>query len=155
MADQTNSPADAVKLADFMCFTIYSTNLAYSRAYKQVLEKLGLTYPQYIALIALWEDGKLTVKGLAEKLYLEPSTITPMIKRLEAMGYVSRTRDLEDERVVWVSLTEAGRSLREKGFGFGKQTVAASGLAPDEFAVLQKAVARLRNNLIMSVEDDV
>ena len=69
-------------LADFMCFAIYSTNLAYSRVYKPVLDQLGLTYPQYITLIALWEQDGQTVKSLGEKLFLEPSTMTPMLKRL-------------------------------------------------------------------------
>jgi DNA-binding MarR family transcriptional regulator len=135
-------------MADFMCFAIYSTNLAYSRVYKPVLDALGLTYPQYLAIIALWEEDNQTVKSLSEKLFLEPSTVTPMLKRLEAMGYVRRERDKEDERNVRISLTDAGRALREKGLGFGKQTVAASGLSPEEFPLLQKAVVRLRDNLI-------
>src|ERR1700749_377345 len=99
-------------LADFMCFAIYSTNLAYSRVYKPVLEQLGLTYPQYIAIIALWEENQQSVKALSEKLFLEPSTIPPMLQRLEAMGYVRRNRDNDDERSVRVSLTEQGRRLR-------------------------------------------
>jgi DNA-binding MarR family transcriptional regulator len=140
--------AKAPHMADFMCFAIYSTNLAYSRVYKPVLDALGLTYPQYLAIIALWEEDNQTVKALSEKLFLEPSTVTPMLKRLEAMGYVRRERDKEDERNVRLSLTDAGRALREKGLGFGKQTVAASGLSPEEFPALQKAVVRLRDNLI-------
>ena len=82
--------AKAPHMADFMCFAIYSTNLAYSRVYKPVLDALGLTYPQYLAIIALWEEDNQTVKHLSEKLFLEPSTMTPMLKRLEAMGYVHR-----------------------------------------------------------------
>ncbi|GLR78767.1 MarR family transcriptional regulator (plasmid) [Azospirillum oryzae] len=139
--------SQTARLADFMCFTIYSANLAYSRVYKPVLEQLGVTYPQYITIIALWEEDRQTVKSLSEKLFLEPSTMTPMLQRLESMGYVTRTRDDEDERSVRVSLTEAGRQLREKGFGFGEMTVKASGLPPDEFRALQRAVARLRDNL--------
>ena len=145
----------AAKLADFMCFTTYSTNLAYSRVYKPVLEQLGLTYPQYIAIIALWEENRQTVKGLSEKLFLEPSTITPMLQRLEAMGYVRRIRDDEDERSVRVSLTEQGRRLREKGLGFDKRTVKASGLSAEELTVLQKTVARLRDNLVMASKEDI
>ena len=79
----SKTPSKAPSLADFMCFAIYSTNLAYSRVYKPVLEQLGLTYPQYISIIALWEQDGQTVKGLGEKLFLEPSTMTPMLKRLE------------------------------------------------------------------------
>jgi DNA-binding MarR family transcriptional regulator len=146
-----NTPrTETARLADFMCFSIYSTNLAYSRVYKPVLEALGLTYPQYITIICLWEEDRQTVKALSEKLFLEPSTMTPMLKRLEAMGYLSRTRDLEDERNVRISLTDAGRGLREKGFGFGEVTMKASGLTPQEFSILQKAVANLRDNLVQA-----
>jgi DNA-binding MarR family transcriptional regulator len=127
---------------------VYSTNLAYSRVYKPVLDQLGLTYTQYITIIALWEEDGQTVKSLSDKLFLEPSTVTPMLKRLEAMGYLTRARDAKDERNVRISLTEAGRALREKGLGFGKITMEASGLTPEEFPVLQKAIARLRDNLI-------
>ena len=148
MPDDKDPRAKAARMADFMCFAIYSTNLAYSRVYKPVLDALGLTYPQYLAIIALWEQDQQTVKALSEKLFLEPSTVTPMLKRLEAMGYVRRERDKEDERNVRISLTDAGRALREKGLGFGKQTVAASGLSPEEFPQLQKAIVRLRDNLI-------
>lgn len=148
MSKKPPARSDAAKLADFMCFSVYSTNLAYSRVYKPVLDELGLTYPQYITIISLWEEDQQTVKGLSEKLFLEPSTMTPMLKRLEAMGYVRRTRDTEDERNVRISLTDAGRRLREKGLGFGEVTMKASGLTPEEFPILQKAVARLRDNLV-------
>jgi len=143
--------SNRARLGDFMCFAIYSTNLAYSRVYKPVLEELGLTYPQYVTIICLWEEDKQTVKGLSEKLFLEPSTMTPMLKRLEAMGYVTRERDSEDERSVRVSLTEAGRQLREKAFDYRETTAKAAGLSPEEFRVLQKAIVNLRTNLMNSV----
>lgn len=148
MSQDTDNKAKAVRMADFMCFAIYSTNLAYSRVYKPILDQLGLTYPQYLAIIALWEEDQQTVKSLSEKLFLEPSTVTPMLKRLEAMGYVRRARDSRDERNVIISITDEGRALREKGLGLGKLTVAASGLTPEEFPLLQKAVVNLRDNLI-------
>jgi DNA-binding MarR family transcriptional regulator len=135
-----------------MCFAIYSTNLAYSRVYKPVLEKLGLTYPQYVTIICLWEEDMQTVKGLSEKLFLEPSTMTPMLKRLEAMGYVKRERDSEDERSVRVSLTDAGRQLREAAFAYREITAKAAGLSPEEFRVLQKAIVNLRTNLINAAD---
>ncbi len=142
--------SNRARLGDFMCFAIYSTNLAYSRVYKPVLEELGLTYPQYVTIICLWEEDKQTVKGLSEKLFLEPSTMTPMLKRLEAMGYLTRERDSEDERSVRVSLTEAGRQLREKAFDYRETTAKAAGLSPEEFRVLQKAIVNLRTNLMNS-----
>ncbi|CAN7617924.1 MarR family transcriptional regulator [Devosia sp. LjRoot16] len=135
-------------LADFMCFAVYSANLAYSRVYKPVLEELGLTYPQYIAIVALWEQDEQTVKGLSDKLFLEPSTVTPMLKRLEVMGYVTRTRGTEDERMVFVRLTETGRQLREKARELSKITYKAAGLNRDEFRILQRGITNLRTNLI-------
>jgi DNA-binding MarR family transcriptional regulator len=149
MNNDTPSPKRP-ELADFMCFAIYSANLAYSKVYKPVLDELGLTYTQYLAIIALWEQDRQTVKQLSDRLFLEPSTMTPVLKRLEAMGYVQRSRDPRDERNVRIALTEAGVALRVKGLGMRQAVVDASGLAPDEFAVLQKAVARLRDNLLKS-----
>jgi len=134
------------KLADFLCFAIYSANLAYGRAYKPILEQLGLTYTQYIAIVALWEQDNQTVSALGEKLFLESNTLTPILKKLEGMGYLRRQRDSKDERQVLVSLTDAGRRLREKGLGMN--LVEASGLTPEEFAKMQKAIVTLRGNLI-------
>jgi DNA-binding MarR family transcriptional regulator len=134
------------KLADFMCFAVYSANLAYGRAYKPILEALGLTYTQWIAIVALWEQDNQTVKSLGEKLFLESNTLTPMLKKLEELGYLRRRRDPDDERQVIVSLTEEGRRLREKGAQ--RTLVKATGMDADEFAGTQKAVVKLRNNLI-------
>jgi len=151
MAQQQRS--DDAGLADFMCFAVYSANLAYSRVYKPVLEELGLTYPQYIAIVALWEQDEQTVKGLSERLFLEPSTVTPMLKRLEAMGFVTRTRGTEDERMVFVRLTETGRQLREKARELAKITYQAAGLNPDEFRTLQRGITNLRDNLMAAAGD--
>jgi MarR family transcriptional regulator, organic hydroperoxide resistance regulator len=148
----TDDPADPAnpRLADFLCFAIYSANLAYGRAYKPILEELGLTYTQYIAIVALWEEDNQTVSGLGEKLFLESNTLTPILKKLEGMGYLRRQRGSEDERQVLISLTEAGRRLREKSLGMN--LVEASGLTPDEFPKMQKGVVTLRNNLIKAAK---
>ena len=138
------------RLADFLCFAIYSANLAYGRAYKPILEELGLTYTQYIAIVALWEEDNQTVSGLGEKLFLESNTLTPILKKLEAMGYLRRQRDAADERQVMVSLTDAGRRLREKGLPMN--LVEASGLTAEEFPKMQKAIVTLRNNLIKAAQ---
>jgi DNA-binding MarR family transcriptional regulator len=147
-------PADPrnPRLADFLCFAIYSANLAYGRAYKPILEELGLTYTQYIAIVALWEQDNQTVSGLGEKLFLESNTLTPILKKLEGMGYLRRQRDPGDERQVLVSLTEAGRRLREKGLAMN--LVEASGLTREEFAKMQKGVVSLRNNLIRAAQGE-
>src|SRR5689334_11293466 len=138
------------RLADFLCFAVYSANLAFGRAYKPILEPLGLTYPQYIALVALWEEDNQTVTSLGEKMFLESNTLTPLLKKLEAMGYVRRQRDRADERQVVVSLTDAGRRLREKVSS--ANLVKACGLSTEEFSKLQKSVATLRDNLIKAAE---
>jgi len=149
MKPTTPEAAVAPRLADFLCFAVYSANLAFGRAYRPILDQLGLTYPQYIAIVALWEEEDQTVSHLGEKLFLESNTLTPILKKLESMGYLTRRRDLKDERPVRVNLTEAGRRLREKGLTMNliKQTR----LPPEEFAKLQKAVSTLRNSLMEAV----
>lgn len=137
------------KLADFLCFAVYSANLAYGRAYKPILDALGVTYTQWIAIVALWEEDGLTVGALGERLFLESNTLTPILKKLEALGYVVRRRDPADERQVIVTLTPAGRALRETGAQ--RTLVQAAGLTPDDFRRLQRDVTRLRDNLIQSV----
>lgn len=146
------APADSdiPKLADYLCFAIYSANLAFGKAYKPILEELGLTYTQYITVIALWEEDNQTVSGLGEKLFLESNTLTPILKKLESMGYLRRQRDPEDERQVLVSLTDAGRQLRERAFSMN--LLKATGLSPEEFPIMQKSVATLRDNLIKATK---
>ena len=136
-------------LSDYLCFAVYSANLAFGKAYKPILEALGLTYPQYIAIIALWEEDNQTVSGLGAKMFLESNTLTPMLKKLEAVGYLERRRDPGDERQVRINLTKSGRRLREKAM---KMDPVQTGFAPDEFARIQTAVVTLRNNLIESVQ---
>jgi DNA-binding MarR family transcriptional regulator len=145
----TPNDPKAPKLADFLCFAIYSANLAYGRAYKPILDELGLTYTQYITIVALWEHDNQTVSSLGEKLFLESNTLTPILKKLESMGYLRRQRDATDERQVVVSLTTAGRRLREKGLSMN--LVKETGLMPEEFAKVQKAVVAVRNNLVKAI----
>jgi MarR family transcriptional regulator, organic hydroperoxide resistance regulator len=144
-------PTGERRLGDFLCFAIYSANLAFGRAYRKGLEDLGLTYPQWIAIVALWEQDGQTVSELGEKMFLESNTLTPVLKKLETMGYLRRQRDPADERQVRISLTEAGRQLREKGMHMN--LVAATGLKPDEFARLQETVVTVRDNLIKATAE--
>ena len=139
-------PTPRRRLADYLCFAIYSANLAYGRAYKQGLEELGLTYPQWIAIVSLWEQDDQTVGELGDKMFLESNTLTPILKKLEAMGYLCRRRDPADERQVRVCLTDAGRRLCEKGMRM--KLVKSSGLKPDDFDRLQQNIVTLRDNLI-------
>ncbi len=108
------------KLEDYLCFAVYSTNLALHRLLKPLLDEAGLTYPQFLVLIALYEQDHQTVGGISDKLFLDSSTLTPLLKRMEAMGYVVRQRDPVDERQVRIRLTPRGRSVREKGIGFSR-----------------------------------
>jgi DNA-binding MarR family transcriptional regulator len=144
------APANPM-LSDYLCFAIYSANLAFGKAYKPILEELGLTYTQYITIIALWEEDNQTVGSLGEKLFLESNTLTPILKKLEVMGYLERQRDPEDERQVRIFLTKNGRRLCEKALPMDLSE--ATGLAPDKFAKVQKAIVALRNNLIKSVQN--
>jgi len=144
----TRSPkakAKGRKLSNFLCFSVYSANLAFGRAYKRILAAVGLTYTQYIAMVALSEQGDQTVGALGEKLHLESNTLTPILKKLEQTGYISRIRDPADERQVRVSLTAAGRRLLENDLG--EALIEACGLG-DEFSVVQQDVVRLRDNLL-------
>ena len=144
------SSSGAPQLADFLCFSIYSANLAYGRAYKPILDELGVTYTQWIIIIALWEHDGQAVSELGEKLFLESNTLTPILKKLEQLGFLVRQRATADERQVIVSLTAAGRALRKKGLQ--KTLVAATGLERDEFARTQRAVAKVRDNLIEHIK---
>ena len=144
--DKSKANPTPRRLADYLCFAVYSANLAYGRAYKQGLEELGLTYPQWIAIVSLWERDDQTVSELGDKIFLESNTLTPILKKLEAMGYLRRRRDPADERQVRVCLTDAGRRLCERGLRM--KLVKSNGLEPDDFDRLQQNIVTLRDNLI-------
>ncbi len=138
----------AATLPDFLCFAVYSTNLAFNRAYKPLLDELGLTYPQYATLVALNEEDGLTIGQLGEKLFLESNTLTPLVKRLEAAGHVTRRRDSKDERQVRVSLTPKGRAIFQTVFCGRGAIIEATGLDPDNFLRLQRDLVKLRDTLL-------
>ena len=153
--EKTDNREDGLagSLGDFLCFAVYSTNLAFSRAYKPLFDELGLTYPQYATMVALNEVEGQTVSQLGDKLHLESSTLTPLLKRLETAGYVTRKRDTEDERQVRVSLTAAGRSIFEKAFCGRESVIKATGLDHDAFVRLQRDLITLRDNLLQAAKD--
>jgi DNA-binding MarR family transcriptional regulator len=126
-------------------FGLYSAFMAVSRTYKPWLDKLGLTYPQYLVLCVLWEGDELTIGGIAARLDLEPSTITPLVKRLEQAGHVARQRNPADERQVRVSLTPQGRRLRVETRTLADALYGKSGMTPEEIADLNRRVAALRD----------
>jgi len=138
---------DPLKLDSMLCFAVYAAGHAFTRFYKPRLEALGLTYPQYLVFLVLWEGDGLTIKGLGDKLFLDSGTITPLVKRLEARGLVRRQRDDEDERQVRVFLTPEGKALRARALAI--PLAVGEALAGEREAVdtLREGLHRLRAQL--------
>ena len=141
-------PKPAVPLDGQLCFAIYGASIAINRAYKPLLDELGLTYPQYLVLSTLWEGGAHTVGGIAERLDLEPSTITPLVKRMETAGLVDRRRNPDDERQVVVDLTEKGRDLETRAGCLLDELLRRSGLTVDELIDLNSRVRKLKTAIV-------
>lgn len=132
-------------LDEQLCFSLYSTSMAISRAYKPMLDALGLTYPQYLVLHALWEQDGRTIGEIAERLGLESSTITPLVKRLESAALLTRTRNPADERQVQVRLTDRGREIRNDCGCLGEELLARSGMTVEQIGKLNRKVQALRH----------
>jgi DNA-binding MarR family transcriptional regulator len=144
-------PADWLSLDQQLCFALYATSLAMTKLYKPLLEPLGLTYPQYLAMLALWPGESLTVSQLGERLGLDSGTLTPLLKRLESAGLVQRSRDSADERRVLLQLTAAGRALKAKAVEVPRTMARATGCDLGELAGLTHRLHTLRRQLIESV----
>src|SRR6185436_3240729 len=136
---------DDLLLDQQLCFALYSASMAISRAYKPLLDALEITYPQYLVLSTLWEGDAQSVGTIADRLALESSTITPLVKRLEQAEFVVRKRNPEDERQVVVSLTAKGTALREKARCLGETLFAAAGMSPKRLIDLNREVRAFRN----------
>ena len=136
-----------LQLDNQMCFALYSTSLAMTKLYKPLLEELGLTYPQYLAMLVLWERDGLMVSELGERLYLDSGTLTPLLKRLEASGYISRLRAVDDERRVHITLTASGRKLKAQAAKIPGCIVRASQCSITELMALTSQVKALRDSL--------
>jgi DNA-binding MarR family transcriptional regulator len=140
--------ADPMLLLDNqLCFALYSASLAMTKLYKPLLDEVGLTYPQYLVMLALWEADGVTVSALGERLSLDSGTLTPLLKRLEAAGLVSRTRDVADERRVHVTLTAAGRRLKAKAQRIPSCILAATQCSIPEVVRLTRELRDLRERL--------
>src|SRR5207302_380797 len=135
------------RLGSMLCFTVYSTAHAFNRAYKPLLDALGLTYPQYLAMFALWEHDDLTVKDVGELLHLDSGTLTPLLKRLEAMGLVRRARDTADERSVRISLTPAGIEMKCRERSVHEGLMGACGQSAEELEAITAQLVRVRDCL--------
>jgi DNA-binding MarR family transcriptional regulator len=138
---------DALALGQQLCFAVYSVAHAFNRTYKPLLDRFGLTYPQYIVLLALWQNDGITVKMLGEQLGLDSGTLSPLLKRLEAAGFVDRTRDKSDERQVLVSLTDKGQALKSEAFGILMEIGKATGCSRQEAGALRDALHDLTQHL--------
>jgi DNA-binding MarR family transcriptional regulator len=136
-----------LQLDNQLCFALYSTSLAMTKVYKPLLDDIGLTYPQYLAMLVLWEQDGLMVSELGERLYLDSGTLTPLLKRMEASGLVARIRDVEDERRVHIMLTAAGRKLKAKAARIPACILSASQCTVPEITSLTKQVQALRERL--------
>jgi DNA-binding MarR family transcriptional regulator len=133
-----------------LCFAIYSTSLAMTKLYKPLLAPLGLTYPQYLVMLVLWQDDGLGVTQVGERLALDSGTLTPLLKRLEAMGLLQRLRDAADERRVRLQLTPAGRTLKQRALQVPRAVAAAAGCGLDEIAELTARLQALRARLLQT-----
>ena len=140
-------PCESLLLDNQLCFALHSTSLLMTKVYKPLLQALGLTYPQYLAMMVLWEEDGLTVSEISSCLLSDPGSLTPLLKRLEAEGLLSRTRSREDERVVVVELTDAGRALQGKAMDVPQCILGTSGLALEQLRKLQADLIALRGNL--------
>ncbi|MCA0145824.1 MarR family winged helix-turn-helix transcriptional regulator [Blastococcus sp. LR1] len=137
----TALPAPSVALDDQLCFALYAASRAVTARYRPMLDELGLTYPQYLVMMLLWETDNQTVGQLGNRLALDSGTLSPLLKRLTAAGLVSRHRRVEDERSVSIALTDAGRALREKSVAISEEMIGAIGFDAAEFDDLK---SRLR-----------
>ena len=148
MASTPTPNAQALqRLDNQLCFALYSSSLVMTKMYKPVLAKLGLTYPQYLVMLVLWESDRITVGELGERLFLDSGTLTPLLKRIEAAGLLTRTRAVDDERRVIVALSAAGRALRRRAEQVPLEVACATGCQLDEIATLTAQLQALRANV--------
>lgn len=131
-----------------LCFALYSASLQMTKLYKPLLDEIGLTYPQYLTMLVLWEEDGVRVGRLGERLFLDSGTLTPLLKRLEKAGLISRARSVEDERQVIVRLTPAGRALQAQAAEIPRQIAASGEMSVTEFLSLRKKLKKLRASLM-------
>ena len=139
----TRLPAPSVLLEDQLCFALYAASRALTARYRPQLDEIGLTYPQYLVMMLLWEEDNQTVGQLGTRLNLDSGTLSPLLKRLTAAGLVTRHRRVEDERSVAIALTDKGRGLREKAYAISEEMIGAIGFDTGEFAELKERLRQL------------
>lgn len=147
MMKTKTAKTDAPRLDDQLCFALYSTSLAMSKVYRKQLPKLGLTYSQYLVMMVLWEQDELTVTDIGERLFLDSATLTPLLKRMETAGLITRTRAASDERQVIITLTKSGDGLRQKAMEVQSEVFCATECELDELIAMKEKLVELRNKL--------
>ncbi len=141
------SEVDMLALDNQFCFALYSASLAMTKTYKPILDKIGLTYPQYLVMMVLWQQDNILVKDIGESLFLDSGTLTPLLKRLEAAGIIVRTRDQQDERQVRITLTPAGKNLKKAAREIPLQIMCASGQTSEVLIKLREQLSQIRDDL--------
>jgi len=136
-----------LRLDNQICFAVYSAAHAFNRVYKPLLDRLGLTYPQYLVMLVLWERDGVPVKDIGERLYLDSGTLTPLLKRLEHAGLIRRSRSTEDERQVLIALTAQGQALKDKARAVPSSILAASECSVSELLAVKNEIVALRDRL--------
>ena len=136
-----------LQLDNQICFAVYSTAHAFNRIYKPLLEGIGLTYPQYLVMLVLWERDDVPLKDIGERLFLDSGTLTPLLKRMEAADLIKRTRSTEDERQVLIALTPKGHALKEKARAVPEGILASSACSIGELAAIKNEIVALRDRL--------
>lgn len=147
MNAKTNDTTTALMLDNQLCFALYSTNLALNKLYRQLLAPLKLTYPQYLVMLVLWEQDDITVSDIGERLFLDSATLTPLLKRLESAGLISRQRSRQDERQVAVTLSEEGRELQQQALNIPQAVGCAAQCDVDTMLALKHELEKLRQRL--------
>lgn len=151
-SDQTITPLDAqsqkaLQLDQQLCFALYSTSLAMTKVYKPLLDKLGLTYPQYLIMLILWQNDGLALKDVGEQLQIDSGALTPVIKRMEAMGLLVRTRNPHNERTLEIRLSKAGWAMRQQAVQVNRTVGLSCGMAEAEIHGLRQELVQLRAEL--------
>jgi MarR family transcriptional regulator, organic hydroperoxide resistance regulator len=153
MARKPPAAGELLRLDNQICFAIYSAAHAFNRVYKPLLDRLGLTYPQYLVMLVLWERDGVPVKDIGERLFLDSGTLTPLLKRLEQAGLLKRTRSSEDERQVLIALTAHGQALKDKARSVPMSILAASECSVAELTSVKNEIVALRDRLNAAVGD--
>lgn len=151
---QTGAPdINLLALDNQFCFALYSASHAMTKTYKPMLDQLGLTYPQYLVMLVLWEQDAILVKEIGARLFLDSGTLTPLLKRLEANGLVSRNRDPHDERQVRIVLSPQGRALRQAAQDIPRQVLCASGQQVAALGKMRAELAQVRDDLFKALDE--